>query len=175
MNPAAILSLLQITAAMLTTAQGGAMPAANVQSIITISQHSIQLAAQSEANIPFTVTPNNSMYPNINDLDSAAYRDTNGNWVTLGPSVILSGGDTSFGDLNNDGIDDAAVVVNKPDAEGNPHYFLDAMLNQGGVMFDIAELPLGTTDNITTHRIVSGTIMLNNSSYTLFGDALEAQ
>jgi hypothetical protein len=96
--------------------------------------------------------------------------------VRLGSGVTLLQQYTSFGDLNHDGADDAAVILAKPStaggAEGGESYFLAAMLNQGGVMFDIAELPLGSTANINSHQIASGTIILGSNQYKLLGTDL---
>ena len=174
MNVSSTLSLLQALAAMLTLLHGAPTPpsSSTLASAVGLANKTIQIVAQANANIPFAVAPNDGTWPNINDLENAAYRDANGNWVRLGPSVSLIQGDTSFGDLNGDGLDDAAVIVNKPDAYGSPNYFLVAMLNQGGVMFDDAELPLGSALNVTSHNITAGVITINGQEYSLFGTVL---
>ncbi|HEX4104504.1 MAG TPA: hypothetical protein VHZ04_03480 [Candidatus Paceibacterota bacterium] len=174
MNVSSTLSLLQALAGMLALLHGAptAPASSTLQSAVNLATRSIQLVAQADAQIPFTVIPNDGMWPNVNDLENAAYRDASGNWVRLGPTVSLIQADTSFGDLNGDELDDAAVVVNKPDATGSPHYYLVAMLNQGGVMFDDAELSLGSTVNVTSHDITSGIITVNGQQYALFGTAL---
>lgn len=175
MNVSSTLSLLQALAAMLAAlhAQPSPSPAA-LQSAVNLANRSVEIVAQANAQIPFAVTANDGVWPNMRDLQNAAYRDANGNWVRLGPSVALIQEDTSFGDLNGDGLDDAAVIVNKPDASGGAHYYLVAMLNQGGVMFDVAERSLGSSVNITTHRITNGVITLGDASYQLIGTTLVA-
>jgi hypothetical protein len=140
--------------------------------MVNIAGNAIQIVTQATAQIPFTVTQNNSIWPNIDGLYNAPYRDAKGNWVRLGSTVSLLAQYTSFGDLNNDGFDDAAVIVNKPAADGNPRYFLAAMLNQGGIMFDIAELPLGKKININSHRVTSGQIIIDGKRYELWGNKI---
>lgn len=172
MNSLAITMLNAIAGLLMALHASNASPAA-LQTGLTLAENGMQLATQASANVPFVVPQNNSIWPNITDLVNAAYRDSNGNWVALGSTVTLIESYTSFGDLNHDGIDDAAVIVSKPDASGGQHYFLVAMLNQGGVMFDVAEFPLGNTLNVTTHSVTpAGTIMLNNTQYALFGTSL---
>ena len=105
----------------------------------------------------FQVPPNDSVWPNIKDLSNAPYIIGPGQWSQLsrnGPTSA-AGKYTSFGDLNHDGSDDAAAIVNRPTASGTPNYFLAAMLNQGGIMFNIADLPLGTSLNIASHTITA--------------------
>jgi hypothetical protein len=173
MNVSSTLSLLQALATLLMAIHAQPAPAsATLLSAVGLTNRSLELVAQANAEIPFSVQANDGTWPNIGDLQNAAYRDANGNWVRLGPSVVLVQEDTSFGDLNGDGLDDAAVVVNEPDASGAAHYFLVAMLNQGGVMFDAAELPLGNSVDITSHRIANGVIELNGNTYQLLGTLL---
>ncbi len=174
MNPALALSLLQAASAMLLGAQHAALPPSTIQGIINTAENAVQLAAQEGVSIPFILTKNDSIWPNAKDLHNAAYRDPQGNWVRPGSTVVLLDQYTSFGDLNHDGADDAAVIVNKPGADGTPHYFIAAMLNQGSVMFDIAELPLGENLNITDHRVTDGKIVIDGKQYHLFGISLTA-
>ena len=174
MNIPLALSLLQAATSILLGAQRAVLPPSTIQGIVNVAENAVQLAAQTGAPIGFEVPQNNGIWPNINDLTNAAYRSSAGNWVRLGPTVSLLEAYTSFGDLNHDGRDDAAVIVNKPGADGAPHYFLAAMLNQGGVMFDVAELPLGGAVSINAHHIVNGTIELDNKHYQLFGISLNA-
>jgi hypothetical protein len=103
---------------------------------------------------------------------NAPYIDAPGHWTRLGNTIQLFTGDTSFGDLNHDGLDDAAVIVNRPSSNGTPNYFLAAMLNQNGIMFNIADFPLGTNIDIASHSIVQGTILLNSNSYELLGNTI---
>lgn len=158
---------------MLLGAQRAALPASTTQEIINVAENAVQMAAQAGAQIDFTVPKNDSIWPNAKDLRNAAYRDAAGRWVRLGSAVSFLDQYTSFGDLNHDGMDDAAVILNEPDAQGDAHYFLAAMLNQGGVMFEAAETPLGGTLNVATHGINAGKIDINGKQYRLFGVSLE--
>lgn len=160
--------LLSVLFAMLTAFHSSQASPAVLKNVVTIGEQGIQLAAQAGQVVPFDVPKNNSIYPNIKDLAQAAYRDANGHWVPVGSSVMLLGEYTSFGDLNKDGIDDAVVVIKKTSPLGQS-YFLAAMLNQGGVMFDVAERPLGSTIAITTHKISAGEIDIDSARYILFG------
>jgi len=181
MNIASMIALLQATSALLVFAQGSRATPALMRSAVNIGSHSVQIVAQVRAPIDFAVTPNSSIWPNINDLVNAPYLDANGNYMRLGSdaagtasTVSLLEQYTSFGDINNDGVDDAAVIVNRPNAAGTPNYFLAAMLNQGGIMFNITDYPLGNTINITTHKVISGNIMIDGKQYDLLGDQLSA-
>jgi len=171
-----LLSLLQAVALLLTAVQGGkiATPAIQTQAV-NMAGNAVQLAAQVADPVGFTVTKNDSIWPNMKDLLNAPYRDANGKWIRLGASVQLIEGDTSFGDLNHDGLDDAAVVVKKQMADGSQNYFLAAMLNQGGILFDIADLPLGPNFEATSHKVASsGDAVLNGRRYELVGDKLQS-
>jgi hypothetical protein len=182
MTTAATIPFLKALTAFLLTIQGASLAPSAAQNAVNIAENGVQLAAQAIAaqQIPFTVPQNDGVWPNIKDLGNAAYRDGNGGWARLGPSVSLLEQYTSFGDLNHDGSDDAAVILAKP-AEANTtaattsannpgeHYFLAAMLNQGGTMFEVAELPLGNTLSIVSHSIASGTIIIDGKQYKLFG------
>ncbi len=171
-----IAALLQAAFLLLTGIQGGKMnmaPAA-AQQAVNIAGNAVQIATQAEAPIGFAVAQNDGIWPNMRDLLNAPYRAADGAWVRLGNGVQLVQEDTSFGDLNHDGMDDAAVVVKKSMPGGTQGYFLAAMLNQGGIMFDIAEMPLGTNFAAAAHAIASGTAMLNGKHYQLIGNALES-
>ena len=115
---------------------------------------------------------NDSAWPNAKDLKNAPYIDASGHWARLGKTVELLDGNTSFGDLNRDGMDDAAVIVNRPLSNGTPNYFLAAMLNQNGIMFNIADFSLGTSINITSHSVTGGIILLNGDHYELLGNMI---
>jgi hypothetical protein len=157
------------------------------EQIFALTNQSIQIAAQVEAapRINFAVTPNDGFQPNIKDVYNSAFLDANGNYIPLGSTVVLIPGDTSFGDLNGNGQDDAAAVVQEVDANWNSSVNLAALLNQGGVMFNIADATLATgtsTLQIFSHNVVSGGgIVLNmqegngtieTSTYMLIGDQL---
>jgi hypothetical protein len=179
--------LFSALASLLMSMQSNShVSSATLQEAVALTNQSIQIAAQVEAapRINFPVTPNNGFQPNITDVYNSAFLDPNGNYVQLSPTAVLIPGDTSFGDLNGDGVDDAAVVVQEMDANGNWSTQLAALLNQGGVMFNIAdaELAAGTsTLQIFSHNIVGGEVVLNmqvgngpieTSTYMLVGEQL---
>lgn len=167
-----LLSLLQAAAMMLTFAQTHPLPAATSQSVVHVASNAVQLVTQAAAPIDFAVPQSNSIWPNLDELAHAPYLDAPGHWVPLGSSVQLVQEDTSFGDLNGDGIDDAAVVVDRLSASGAPNYYLAAMLNQGGILFNIADVPLGPRLDIASHTVRGGEIFLDNNSYQLLGNVL---
>jgi|GEM_PF-1891629 hypothetical protein len=181
-----ILALLQITAALLVGVQkNSAVPSSTAQQVVTMASHVVQMSTQATAVIPFSVAPNKSIYPEYDDLLNSPYLDVNGNYTQLGTSSIvkLENGYISFGDLNNDNLDDAGVVLKRFANDGTVSYALGAMLNQGGILFNIADYPLGSTlPTINSHRIVSGGDYVLNmqfpgapavtSTYQLLGNQL---
>ncbi len=187
MNPAAIATLLQLAASLLTGVRNDThLSPAAAQQTIAVASRAIQFSAQAEAmsKINFPTVQNNGIWPNIADLYNAPYLGANGKYVPLAPAagVSLIAEDTSFGDINGDGLDDAAAVVEMTDNNGSTTFALAAMLNQGGIMFNIADFPLGSAAQIYSHHIApGGDIILNGqfgtasaqtSTYELFGDQL---
>jgi hypothetical protein len=187
MNTSTIVMLLQLVASLLTGAQHSAVmtPSTTAQTV-AIASRAVQLSAQAEAmpKIPFAIPPNDSNAPNMKDLLQAAYIDPAGAYVpaSAGSDVGIVQEDTSFGDLNADGLDDAVTVVQRTDSAGNTTFALAAMLNQGGMMFNIDDVPLGSTVAVFSHNIVQGgdlviTMSVDNaaaetSTYYLLGDEL---
>ena len=165
MNTASLLALLQLTATILTSH-------APTQATVNLASNIVQLVTQASAPINFAVPRNDSMWPDMKDLLYAPYISAPGQWSNLNSSVRILPEYTSFGDLNRDGSDDAAVIVNRPTTDGTPNYFLAAMLNQGGIMFNIADFPLGKNLNFASHTITAGVAQLNNDSYWLLGNTL---
>lgn len=160
---------------MLTFAQHNTTSTAFMQQAVHFGSGAVQVATQATAPVDFSIPQNDSGWPNTKDLAQAPYLDAPGHWAPLGATVKLIEADTSFGDLNGDGLDDAAVIVNRPSSNGAPNYYLAAMLNQGGIMFDVADLSLGTVLDIATHSVSHGNILLNNISYELLGDEIIKQ
>jgi hypothetical protein len=181
MNTAA--TLLQVALAILTSAQHNtqASLAAREQLVIAAAQ-SEQLAVQAMAPLDFPITPNDSKWPTTTDVYNAPYRDQNGNYGHMGQVGTLVAEDTSFGDLNGDGLDDAAVVIQSVSSDGSAHFELAALLNQGGILFNIANLQLGNNTVVYSHQIADGgEIVLDMQSasqpratyhYELLGDAI---
>lgn len=65
-----------------------------------------------------------------------------------------------YGDLNGDGIEDAAVILSTQNG-GTGHFReLAAMLNRNGEADNVATVPLGDRVVVETGRIVAGAIML---------------
>jgi len=172
MNITSLLALLQAAASILTLAQSHTASVAFQQEAVNFGSNAVQMVTQAAAPVGFQVPKNDSAWPNVKDLMNAPYIDTPGHWAPLGATVQGVFQYASFGDLNHDGVDDAAIIVNRPTANGTANYFLAAMLNQGGIMFNIADAPLGATINITSHAIASGTIILNGTHYTLLGNSI---
>jgi len=118
MNITPLLTLLQAAASLLVLAQGHTVTTAFMQQAVNFGSNAVQIVVQSHAPIGFTVTKNDSIWPNVKDLANAPYIDAPGHWAPLGTTVQLITGDSSFGDLNHDGLDDAAAVVNRPSPDG---------------------------------------------------------
>ncbi len=173
MNITSLLALLQAAAAVLTFAQSHAPSAAFAEQAVNFGSNAVQLVTQAAAPINFSVPANDSIWPNIKDLLGAPYIDGAGHWTRLGSTVQLIQEDTSFGDINHDGMDDAAVIVNRPSADGAPNYYLAAMLNQGGIMFNVADFPLGASMNIASHTVANGIISLDGAHYGLLGNTIQ--
>lgn len=186
MNTSTIAALLQLVASLLTGAQHSVvMTPSTTQATVAIASRAIQLTAQVEAmpKIGFAIPPNDSNAPSIKNLLQTAYIDPTGAYVpTVNSDVDVVQEDTSFGDLNADGFDDAVTVVERSDSAGNTTFALATMLNQGGMMFNINDVPLGSTVQVYSHNIVQGgdlviNMSINNaaaqtSTYYLLGDQL---
>jgi len=176
-----ILALLQITTALLTGIQGNTvLPSSTARQAVGIASRVVQISTQATAVIPFSVPRDDGIYPNYIDLLHSPYLSANGTYVRLGPVVAPGGQYVAFGDLNGDGLDDATIVVKRTAADGTVAYALAAMLNQNGILFNIADYPLGDTmPVINSHRIESGTLIMNmqegagasaTSTYWLLGN-----
>ncbi len=174
MNITTMLALLQAAASLLVSAQNPQTTPAMAQNAINLAGNVIQIVDQAKTPINFAVREKSSIWTNITDLLSAPYIDSEGNWVRIGPKVSILSEYTTFGDLNNDGFDDAAVIVNRRGTDGASHYFLAAMLNRGTTLFDIADFPLGDSVNIVSHEFTNGKIVLDGKKYELLGKELIA-
>ncbi len=186
MNTSTIATLLQLVVSLLTGAQHSVvMTPSTTQATVAIASRAIQLSAQAEAmpKIPFAIPPNTSNAPNMKDLLQTAYIDLTGAYVPpIANDVGVVQEDTSFGDLNADGYDDAVTVVQRTDSAGNTTFALAAMLNEGGMMFNVDDVPLGSTVHLNSHDIVQGGDLIINmsvngaaaqtSTYYLLGDQL---
>lgn len=179
-----VASLLQITAAFLMGVQHNpqATLTTQEQAVLTAS-HVVQLSEQAIADIPFNVPQNDSNWPNIHDVDNAPYLNSQGNFVQLGQGVDLISSNISFGDINGDGVDDAVVLVRQYSPVGTPSYALAALINQGGILFNIADAPLGSTTTIYDHQIANGVLTIDLQTatqpretlhYTLLGNDFSA-
>lgn len=165
MTATAIATLLQLATTLLTGMQNNPQVSPSVaQQAVTLSSQVVQQATQLEVMpmIPFPTPKNNSIWPNITDLYNAAYISPDGGYTPLGTGVALVGESTSFGDINGDGLDDAAVVVQRTDQTGKTAFALAAMLNQNGDMFNIGDAELGSDVQVFSHHIIQGgDIVLN--------------
>jgi hypothetical protein len=168
-----ILTLLQLATSLLLMAQRGTTPPATAQKLVVLAEQSIQISTQALAPIDFPVVPNNGPTPNIVDVANAPYIGPNGKYTPMGSSVQIVEEDTSFGDLNGDAVDDAATVVKETAANGTVSYALAALLNQGGILFNIADAPLdGSPQPGESHGIAGGLATLGSSTYYLLGNQL---
>jgi hypothetical protein len=177
-----IATLLQLTASLLMGAHSHSQTVQ--KQIIQVSQKSIQLSAEAigMSHVTFAIPQNNSIWPSAVEVDYAPYLDTNGTYVHEGTNVKTLDQYLSFGDMNNDGLDDAAVLVQKIDANGKSTYALATVLNEGTIFFNIADFDLGATEpQIASHAIVNGKLVLSiqkgdtsytTSTYELFGDQI---
>jgi hypothetical protein len=185
MNLAAIATLLQLATSLLTSVQNSShVPQTIQEQAISLSSQAIQQGVQLWVTplINFPTPKNNGIWPNITDLYNAAYISPDGGYTPLGTGVALVGEDTSFGDINGDGLDDAAVIVQRTDRTGKTNFALAAMLNQNGDMFNIGDAQLGSNVQVFSHHVVQGgNIVLNmqagnnaaqTSTYELLGDQL---
>jgi hypothetical protein len=158
----AIAALLQITATFLLGVQRNPSVSLAVQrQAVSVGSRVVQLSTQDLASISFAVPQDNSAWPNIVDLQNAPYLNAEGQWVRLGQGVQLISSSTSFGDLNGDGLDDAAALVKRSLPDGSSDFALAAFLNQGGILFNIADAPLGNTVQIFNHSIQDGELIVD--------------
>jgi hypothetical protein len=177
-----IATFLQLIASLLISVQHNpALPPSTVEAAIGVGSRGVQLSTQALAKIPFPVPQNDSIWPNAADLAQAPYLDAQGNYAPLGPGLQLLTGDASFGDLNGDGLDDAAALVARTSADGATTISLAMMLDQGGILFNIADVPLGKTVQVYSHHVVSGAAVIDmqidgeprtTASYELLGNAI---
>jgi len=185
MNTSTISLFLQVTASLLAAAHNNpALAPASAQQVVTIGSQSVQLATQAMAPIPFAVPQNTSLYPNIKEVESAAYRTANGTYEPLGMSVNLDQSSLSFGDLNGDGTDDAEAIVTQRASTGATSTAIAIFLNQGGVMFNIADRTLGSAVTVYSHHVVNGALVMDMQvagesrgtfTYTLLGNRIIKQ
>ena len=179
---ATIALLLQLAASLLTGAKNNYhMPLAAKQQVVAMAGQTVQLSTEALAKVAFPVPQNTSIWPNYSELKNAPYLDSGDKYVQLGQTVQLLGSSVSFGDINNDGIDDAVAAVKIAAPDGSSNYFLAAMLNQGGILFNIADAPLGSNAWIYNHRVQNGELVLDMATgnqasstvrYVLLGNEL---
>ena len=177
-----LIALLQVAVSLITSAHNNpTLSSTTRQTVINIGSQAIQIATQISNPASFTVEPNNSIYPGYEDLLRSPYLDANGNLIKLGNSVTLDDGSLSFGDLNGDEIDDAAVFLKRTDANGVSSIALAAMLNEGGILYNIADLPLGPKVIVNSHHIDGQQMIMNltignaapaTSTYELIGTSI---
>ena len=162
MGTSTISLLLQTAAAILTSAHNNAaLTPAATQQIVTLGSQTVQIATQAMAPIGFSVTPNTGAFPTALEVLRAPALTATGVYVPLanGSPVKLDQSSLSFGDLNGDGLDDAAAVVTQTVGTGNStttRVALAIFLNQGGIMFNIVDRPLGSDVVVYSHHVVSG-------------------
>jgi len=77
----------------------------------------------------------------------------------------------AFGDLNNDGISDAAVVLTWDGGGSGTFYYLAAVVNQDGKPLNVSTVHLGDSIGIESMNISSGKITLDLLTHS-FGDPM---
>lgn len=161
-----IATLLQLTTSLLLVAkQSDTMPLAAREGIVGVAGRAIQLSTQALMEIPpgFVQIKNNGIWPTAADLGNSLYLDARGKYVPFGQSVQALYSYSSFGDINNDGFDDAFAVVKRSLSGGGYEYALAAMLNQGNVLFNIDDATLGSSIEIYSHHVVNGALDIDMS------------
>ncbi len=181
MNTSSIALLLQVAASLLSGVQHDpSIPRSAAVQAVAIAGRAVQVAAQAEANIGFNVPPNTGIWPTVGDLMQSAYRTGNGTYVPQGQGVVLDQSTISFGDLNGDGFDDAAALVDVGKGKA-ARTELAVFLNQDNVMFNIADLPLGVSTTVYSHEIMGGVLEMDmrtdggpraTSTYELVGERI---
>ena len=187
MNTSTIVTLLQVTASLLSFAHGNAaLPASTTARIAAIGNQAVQLVDQQMAVIPFSVVQDNSIYPNANDLLNAPYLNAAGEYAPLNNQTVqLDQSSISFGDLNGDGLDDAAAIVYRSATPGgSAQAALAFFLNQNGIMFNIADRTLGASTTVYSHNITNGELVIDMQvageprgtfTYSLVGNQIEKE
>ncbi len=162
MNTSTIALLLQMTSSLLAGAHNNAaVPPAALAEIAGLGNRTVQIAVQALAPIDFPVATNTDMWPTVTDLMASPYLDAEGNYVRAGGAVQLDQSSVSFGDLNSDGFDDAAAIVTRKMADGTTQDAIAVFLNQGNIMFNIADLPLGSSATVYSHNINANMLTMN--------------
>ena len=158
------IALLQLAASLLITVQKAPSNASPMltEQVIAFASRAVQISTQELASSPpgYVPIPNNGIWPSALDLDRSLYLDSSGSYVSLGESMQAFDSYASFGDLNGDGVDDAVVVVKKTPADGVPSFALAFLLNQGGILFNIADAPLLNISDVESHAILDGQFSL---------------
>lgn len=202
---ASMIALFQVLVSLILSLQNSPKTTpAMVQAVAAITKQAVQISNQvqamgtgtavmapgvtptttSTASLVTTASaPTGTIWTSITQLRNASYLDANGKLTPLGTGVALVESDTSFGDLNNDGYDDAAVIVQSTDSQGNTTFELAAMINQkNGTVANVADISLGKNVQVFSHHVESaGVIVLNaqignqpaaTTTYQLVGNQL---
>jgi hypothetical protein len=158
----AIAALLQVTAMFLLGVQRNpSVSLAAQQQAVSVGGRVVQISTQALANISFPVPQNDGAAPTIKDLQNAPYLSASGKWVQWGRGVAPVSSSTSFGDLNGDGFDDAAILVRRSLPDGSSDFALAALVNQNGILFNVADAPLGSSVQIYSHTIQNGELVVD--------------
>ncbi len=150
-----IAELLKVSMSLLLAVQGNPqMPDKLVNQFLASVSQAIQLSSQvlnyDEKNQQIA---SKSIWPNYEQLLSAFYLSRDGKRVHLNNGVWLAEDSLSFGDINEDGIDDAVVILKMDDEKGERNYWLGAMLNKAGVLFNIVNTPIGKNIEVYSHHV----------------------
>jgi hypothetical protein len=150
--------LLGVATSLLLAIQGQPNVSTDVSAnALRLASQSIQLSALVAVyDAKNAQSASTNIWPSANRLANSKYLDRNGNLVSPGGPIAVMDSYTSFGDLNGDGLDDAAVIIREVD-----EYVLAGMVNQSGILFNTARLPLGKSLFMYDHRITDGVLKLD--------------
>jgi hypothetical protein len=108
----------------------------------------------------------NASYP-TEEGSSATVQLHDGSYIGPGPSGSGSSVKVSlrdnpvFGDLDGDGVNDAALILITDNGLGSTFYELEAVLNQGGTPAPLASYLLGDRVRVNDIGILAGRIYVN--------------
>ncbi len=149
-------ALLNVAASLLITLQNNSsrISAAVQEQVVRAASQAVQLGAQAmRGNSGFAEISHTNLWPNASQIQESLYLDYAGRRVPLGTNVQLTLNAISFGDMNSDYVDDAIVFVKTISDKNEVMYKIAVMLNQGGILFNIASVDLGSSLAVYSHSI----------------------
>ncbi len=168
-------TLLQLTTALLLSAQNPNVPADLRTQAFALASQAFQLY-QSAGQVQVTQVPvslRHSPWLNAQELVNAEYFDQagnkfrlmDGNYTSAYSSAEFQQQYISFGDLNHDNLDDAVVILRESLAAQPARYILAAVLNMdNGMTLNAANLDLGREIQIFDHRVQEGKFKIDTQT-----------